>query len=280
MGSLKQEDKEKQRAEGRWRLRVSLTDIIDTVIAIALIIGAWEALYLLRVYPQYLFPSPLTTLRTFARLFESGQLPDAIATTGYRLAAGFAVVMLIGLAVGVLMVKFKRFGRTMASFGLGLQSFPSIAWVPFAILVVGLSDFGIIFVMVMSSTFSVMLSTYSGLRNIPPIYLKAARNMGARRFSLLRGVMLPASMPSLITGSRQAWSFSWHALIGAEMLMGTVGLTGSVGLGAILYFGSEFVRMDQIIATMITIFIIGVAVDRVIFYRLERSVRAKWGLTS
>jgi NitT/TauT family transport system permease protein len=146
--------------------------------------------------------------------------------------------------------------------------------VPFAILIIGLNDYGILFVMIMSSTFSVMLSTYSGLRNIPPIYMKAARNMGARRLSLLRSVMIPASLPSMITGMRQAWSFSWHALIGAEMLM------ASVGLGAVLYFGSEFVRMDQVLASMITILVIGFVADRLVFFRLERGVRSKWGLTS
>jgi len=254
--------------------RVSATDLIDTVIALAIIVCAWQAVFWLKLYPPYLFPSTLTTFRTFVRLIQDGLLPVAVYTTGYRLAAGFSIVMVLGVTVGVGMVKFKRFGRTMASFSLGMQSFPAIAWVPFAILIVGLNDYGIIFVIIMSSTFSVMLSTYSGLRNIPPIYMKAARNMGARRFSLLTGVMLPAALPSLITGMRQAWSFSWHAVIGAEMLM------ASVGLGAILYFGSEFVRMDQIISSMIAIFVIGLVVDRLIFFRLEQRVRSKWGLAS
>ena len=259
-------------SSGATPSRVNVTDVVDIVIALAVIVGGWQTVYWLKVYPPYLLPSPMTTLGTFVALVQNGILPDAIFTTGYRLAAGFALVMLIGVSVGVLMVKFKRFGRTMASFSLGLQSFPAIAWVPFAILIIGLNDYGIIFVVVMSSTFSVMLSTYAGLRNIPPIYMKSARNMGARRFSLLTGVMFPAAMPSMITGIRQAWSFAWHAVIGAEILM------ASVGLGAILYFGSEFVRMDQIIASMITIFVIGFAIDRLVFYRLDRSVRSKRGL--
>ena len=263
-----------QGKNGRQRTRVSITGLVDIAIFLAVIIGAWQAIFWLKIYPSYLFPSPMTTLNTFVRLIQNRTLPIAIYTTGYRLVAGFALVMLLGVAVGIVMVKFRRFGKTMASFSLGLQSFPSIAWVPFAILIIGLNDYGILFVIIMSSAFSVMLSTYSGLRNIPPIYMKAASNMGARRFSLLRWVMLPAAMPSLITGMRQAWSFSWHALIGAEMLM------ASVGLGAILYYGSEFVRMDQILASMITIFVIGLVVDRLIFFRLEQSVRAKWGLAS
>ncbi len=258
----------------RLRRRFDIGGLVDVVIALAVIAVGWQIVYWLDLFPSYLFPSPMTTLATFARLIDTGILPTAVYSTGYRLVAGFSLVMVVGVAVGVVMVRFRRFGKTTASFFLGLQSFPSIAWVPFAILMIGLNDFGILFVIFMSSAFSVMLSTYSGLRNIPPIYLKAARNMGARRLSLLRNVMIPASMPSLITGMRQAWSFSWHAVVGAEMLM------ASLGLGAVLYFGSEFVRMDQILSAMITIFAIGLVTDRLIFYRLERRVRSRWGLSS
>ncbi len=91
---------------------------------------------------------------------------------------GLVITLAIGITMGLLMANFKRFGRTMSSLSLGMQSFPSIAWVPFAILIVGLNDYGIIFVLVISSVFSMMISTYNGVRNIPPIYLKAAKNMG------------------------------------------------------------------------------------------------------
>lgn len=262
--------------------RFGVTSLIDIVIALAVIIASWQAFFWLDSrylwlgpYSSLLFPSPATTLDTFVGLVKTGMLPTAVYTTGYRVVAGFSLAMLLGVMVGIVMVKFRRFGKTMASFALGLQSFPSIAWVPFAILIIGLSDYGVLFVIVMSSTFSVMLSTYSGLRNIPPIYMKAAKSMGARRFSLLRGVMIPAATPSLITGMRQAWSFSWHAVIGAEVVMISVG-----GLGGILYFGEEFIRMDQVLASMITIFVIGLVVDRLVFSRLEQRVRSRWGLPS
>ena len=171
------------------------------------------------------------------------------------------------------MVKFKQFGKTMSSFAVGLQSFPSIAWVPFAILLVGLNDFGILFVVVMSSVFSVMTSTYGGIRNIPPIYMRAARNMGAGGFTMFRYVMIPAATPSLIMGLRQAWSFAWHALIGAEMLITTM-----VGLGYILSVGREFSNMSLIIATMIVIFSIGLIFDRLVFSKLEEKIRLQMGI--
>ena len=127
----------------------------------------------------------------------------------------------------------------------------------------------------MNSVFSVMNSTYGAIRNIPPIYLHAARNMGAGGFLLFRHVMIPASAPSLIMGLRQTWSFAWHALIGAEML-----ITTGVGLGYILAIGREFSNMSQIIATMIVIFAVGLIFDRFVFSKVEEKVREKWGLSS
>ena len=193
--------------------------------------------------------------------------------TLYRLLIGFAASIGIGVCVGLAMVRFRGFGKTMSSFAVGLQSFPSVAWVPFAILLIGLNDIGILFVVIMSSVFSVMMSAYSGIRNIPPIYLKAARNMGAKGFSLFRYLMIPAATPALIIGIKQAWSFAWHAFVGAEILM-----AAAVGIGHILLVGREFQLMAQIIASMITIFALGMIFDKVIFAKLEDKVREKWGL--
>ena len=249
------------------------TAYLDLGIAIAIFVAAWQVVFELKIYPSFLLPSPAMTVSRLIQLAQTGQLEAATATSMERLVAGFGISLILGITVGLLMANFKRFGKTMSSLSLGMQSFPSIAWVPFAILIIGLNDFGILFVIVISSVFSMMISTYNGVRNIPPIYLKAAKNMGVRRISLLRSVMLPASMPSLVTAMRQTWSFSWHALIGAEMLFGL-----TLGLGELLYYGSEFSLMNQVIATMIVIFAIGLVMDRVLFQRLEDHVRSKRGL--
>jgi NitT/TauT family transport system permease protein len=246
---------------------------LDVFIALFIFLLGWQLVFWARVYPPYLLPSPASVLSRFVAMAQSGQLGLGVEVTLGRLLAGFSLAVGLGLGVGVAMVTFSRFGRVMNSFSLGLQSFPSIAWVPFAILLVGLNDLGIVFVMVISSVFSMMASTYGAMRNIPPIYVKAARNMGTKGLALFTGVMLPASLPSLVTGLRQAWSFAWHALVGAEILMATV------GLGALLEFGAEFVRMDQIIASMITIFAIGLAADRLVFSTVEEKIRARRGLT-
>jgi NitT/TauT family transport system permease protein len=260
-------------SQSKQKKKRSYTVYLDIAIAVGIFLGLWQAIFELKFYPSFLLPSPAMTLARASTLVETGALGLATMATLERLVAGFSLSVVLGTLVGLGMANFRRFGRTMSSFSLGLQSFPSIAWVPFAILIIGLNDFGLLFVMIMSSVFSMMISTYNSVRNIPPIYLKVAKNMGVRRVSLLRNVMLPASMPQMVTAIRQTWSFSWHALIGAEMLFGV-----SVGLGELLYYGSEFAKMDQVIATMIVIFIIGFVADRLIFQRLEDSVRSKRGL--
>ena len=248
-------------------------DTLSLFIFISVFVALWQLVYISEILPKLSLPSPLAVGQTIIELLFDFTLVKGTAFTLWRLFLGFILSLAIGLIIGLLMIKFQQFGKTMSSFAVGLQSFPSIAWIPFAILLIGFNDFGILFVVVMSSVFSVMLSTYSGLRNVPPIYIRAARNMGAKGFSLFRYVLIPAATPTLIMGMRQAWSFAWHALIGAEMLITTL-----VGLGYILSVGREFSNMSQIIATMIVIFTIGLIFDRVVFVKIEEKIRDRWGL--
>jgi NitT/TauT family transport system permease protein len=253
--------------------KIDFEDLANITLFIAVFIGIWQSVFMLGIWPKVSMPSPAMVAESFAGLLQDFTLVTSIGMTMYRLGIGFTISITIGIAIGLAMVKFSGFGKTMSSFAVGLQSFPSVAWVPFAILLIGLNDFGILFVVIMSSVFSVMMSTYSGIRNIPPLYIRASRNMGAKGFSLFRYVMIPAATPSLLVGIKQAWSFAWHALIGAEIL-----IAATAGLGHILLVGREFQLMDQIIASMITIFAIGLLFDRIIFSNLENKVRDKWGL--
>lgn len=265
--------KRPEKSRNPLKKKIKFDEFANTVLFIAVFIGLWQLVYLSGIWPKVSLPSPLMVVDSFYELTLDYTLVISIGMTLYRLLIGFALSIGIGVCVGLAMVRFSGFGKTMSSFAIGLQSFPSVAWVPFAILLIGLNDIGILFVVVMSSVFSVMMSAYSGIRNIPPIYLKAARNMGAKGFSLFRYLMIPAATPALIIGIKQAWSFAWHALVGAEILM-----AAAVGIGHILLIGREFQLMNQIIASMITIFALGMIFDKVIFAKLEDKVREKWGL--
>lgn len=247
-------------------------DAANAALLVAAFIGVWQLVFMLGIFPKISLPSPVMVAESFVKITLNGSLPWSIGVTLGRLLAAFGVSITLGTLVGFTMVKFNSFGKTLNSFSAGLLAFPSIAWVPFSILLIGFNEFGIMFVVVMSSVFSIMISTYSSIRNIPSIYLDAAKNMGAKGFSLFRHVTIPAATPSLIIGLRQAWSFSWHAVIGAEILMSIV------GLGHILSVGREFLDMSQVITSMIMIFTIGLLVDRFLLHKIEDKIRRKWGL--
>jgi len=250
----------------------NLDDVANGALFFAVFIGVWQLVFIMGIWPKVSLPSPTMVAESFVRIIWNHSLLESIGVTLARLIAAFSISITLGTVIGFVMIKFKGFGKTLNSFSAGLLSFPSIAWVPFSILLIGFNEFGIMFVVIMSSIFSIMISTYSSIRNIPPIYLDAAKNMGAKGLSLFRHVTIPAATPSLIIGIRQAWSFAWHAIIGAEILMSIV------GLGHILSVGREFLDMGQVIASMITIFAIGLLVDRLVLYKLEDRVRRKWGL--
>jgi len=252
--------------------RHNIDDAANAALLIATFIGIWQIVFMLGVWPKISLPSPAIVAETFVKIMWNGSLFQSIGITLGRLLAAFSISVILGTLIGITMMKFKGLGKTLHSFSAGLLSFPSIAWVPFSILLIGFNEFGIMFVVIMSSIFSIMISTYSSIRNIPPIYIDAARNMGAKGFASFRYVTIPAATPSLIIGLRQAWSFSWHAIIGAEILMSIV------GLGHILSVGREFLDMSQVIASMITIFTIGLLFDRLLLQRVEDRIRRKWGL--
>jgi NitT/TauT family transport system permease protein len=257
----------------RSKKKFDWADAANVALFLAAFVGIWQAVFLSGVLPKQLMPSPATVAETITSLATEKSLFADIGITMGRLVAGFLISLGIGTGVGLVMVKFPGFGKTMSSFATGLLTFPSIAWAIFAVVLLGFSEFGIMFAVVLASVFSVMISTYSSIRNIPPIYLRAAKNMGATGFGLFRHVMIPAATPSLIIGVRQAWSFAWHALITAEIVITTL-----AGLGYVLNFGRDFNDMSQIIAIMIVIFVIGIVFDRILFLKLEERVRARWGL--
>ena len=176
--------------------RFDITDVANVALFLAVFVGLWQLVTLLEIWPKTLLPPPAQVAISISELITSNSLIIGIATTLWRLVAGFAISIAVGGVVGLAMVKFQGFGKTMSSFAVGLLTFPSIAWIPFAILLIGFNDFGILFVVVMASVFSVMISTYGAIRNVPPIYIRASKNMGAHGFALFRHVMIPAATPS------------------------------------------------------------------------------------
>ncbi|RNJ78607.1 MAG: ABC transporter permease [Nitrosopumilus sp. B06] len=224
------------------------------------------------VWPSNVFPSPYEVVEDIAYGITDGGLFYGIATSMWRLLVGLGIAITGGVILGVLMARVEVVNQTVGSLVLGLQSIPSIAWVPLAILWYGLSDVGIIFVVAIGAIFAVTINTYTGVKNIDPHYIEAARNMGARGTQLVFGVLLPAAFPYMIAGFKQGWAFAWRGLIGAELLF------AFLGLGHLLYAARSLTDVSYVIAIMLVIMGIGLAVDGIVFKRVEHKVMSRWGL--
>ena len=237
-----------------------------------LLLLAWQEIANLQLWPSYVLPGPLTVLGALAGGIQSGQyIQGALVSLG-RLAIGYAISLLAGGLLGLLIGRFRWLEETLGSLILGLQALPSVCWLPLAIVWFGLTEQAILFVVVMGALFSITLGVVNGIRNSPPIYLKAARTLGTRGSALYTQVILPAAFPAVLAGLKQGWTFAWRSLMAAELLYYTL------SLGQLLNTGRDLNDASQVMAVMIVIIVIGVAIDTLIFSTIERQLRERWGL--
>jgi NitT/TauT family transport system permease protein len=204
---------------------------------------------------------------SFVAGFQDNSFIVGILASMKRVLIGYFLSVVGGVLIGLAIGRVKVLDETVGTIVLGFQALPSICWLPIALLWFGLSESAIILVVVLGSLFAVTIGVDSGVKNVPPIYLRAARTMGAHGLDLYTKVIIPAAMPSIISGLKQGWSFAWRALMAGELLY------VSIGLGHLLTMGRELNDISQIIAVMIIIIIIGIAVDRLIFKKLEDRIR-------
>lgn len=242
-----------------------------------LLILIWEAIYkvgvdILRIWRPYTLPSPIDVFVTLAVLIKDNTIGIAIVASLKRILVGYFISVVIGVTLGLTIAKFKYLEKNLGPLILGLQTLPSICWLPFAILWFGLSESSIIFVIAIGSTFAVAISVNYAIKNVNPLYIRAARTMGAKGSKIYTQVILPAALPDIVSGLKQGWSFAWRALMAGEMLSSTK------GLGQVLMVGRDLADISQVVAVMIVIIILGLFVDKLVFSRLEKSMRHIWGL--
>nr|WP_041723148.1 ABC transporter permease [Caldicellulosiruptor hydrothermalis] len=227
---------------------------------------------LFKIWKPYVFPSPISVIETFVRLLSDNTLTVAMIATVRRMLIGYLIAVVIGVVVGLAIVKSEFLDKNLRPLILGFQTLPSVCWLPFAILWYGLSEKAIIFVTAIGSIFSITLAVESGIKNVNPLYIKAAKTMGATGLRLYLNVIIPASLPYVISGMKQGWSFAFRALMAGEMLFATK------GLGQVLMVGRDLADMSQVISVMIVTIIFGLVVEKAIFGPLENQIRIRWGL--
>jgi NitT/TauT family transport system permease protein len=243
------------------------------LLAIAIVIGGWQLAVYSHHWKEYLVPSPFTVLD---QLFhEPGKMLTATLVTLRRGSQGFAIAMIIGTVVGIAVARVKILRAAIGSMITGLQTMPSVAWVPLAIILFHEGQGTVTFVVVIGAAPSIANGIISGVDHVPPILLRAGRVLGARGMGAMRHVVIPAALPSVFGGLKQGWAFAWRSLMAAELIGG---LTGKIGIGQLLSANAGLNDYTGVFETMIVILIIGILVDALVFGTLDRAIRRRYGL--
>ncbi len=264
------------------------------------ILGIWEAAYRTIGWHPWIFPAPSQIADSLLDMLNihtgfgqplhpgwpravgeaaggsviSSQLVVGILVSAIRLIVGFSISVALGSLLGALMWRFESLDEFLGPFFLGLQTLPSVCWVPLAIIAFHLTESAVLFVLVMGSVFAIAISLRDGLRTIPPLYQRAGRMLGAGGWRLYRYVLIPASLPALASGLRQGFSFAWRSLMGAEFVF----VIERHGVGFLLQEGRDFNDVAQVIGIMIVMVVLGMLADRLAFAKLENSVYRRFGL--
>jgi NitT/TauT family transport system permease protein len=239
-----------------------------------LLILLWQWAFQAKIWSPVLLPSPLQVAHYLKGAIQDGTLGHATVITMRRLLSGYIIGLVGGLPLGLLTARWNLFRDTVGTISLGLQTLPSVCWVPLALLWFGQTEAAMLFVVVMGTLWSVVIATETGVRNVPPIYRRAALTMGSRRLHIWLKVILPAALPFIVSGMKQGWAFAWRSLMAAEIFV-TI-LTG-FGLGQLLHYGRELNAMDQVIAIMLVIVVIGLLADKIFFSPIEKFLHRRWG---
>jgi NitT/TauT family transport system permease protein len=186
---------------------------------------------------------------------------------------GYASGLVLGLPLGLLLARFRFFQDTLGLLALGLQTLPSVCWAPLALLWFGQTEKAMFFIVIMGSLWSITLATDAGVRNVPPIYARAARTMGSGGLHTWIMVILPASLPFIVSGMKQGWAFAWRSLMAAEIYITVM----AFGLGSLLHYGRELHAMDTVIGIMFVIVVIGLLADKILFSPFEKFMHRRWG---
>ncbi|MEH0826799.1 MULTISPECIES: ABC transporter permease [unclassified Micromonospora] len=242
--------------------------------ALALAIAIWQVVVWSGWKPPWSLPGPVVVGEELIRQASGAQLWEGIAITLRRAAVGYVFSVAVGLLVGLAVARSRVLRAAIGSMITALQTMPSIAWFPLAILLFELSEKAIFFVVVLGAAPSIANGVISGVDYVPPLLLRAGRNLGARGLNLYRYVIAPAALPAIVAGLKQGWAFSWRSLMAGELLV--VGIS-QTSLGAQLTYARELADSPWLLATMIVILIVGLLVDAA-FGAADKAIRRRWGV--
>ncbi|WP_018350738.1 ABC transporter permease [Longispora albida] len=245
------------------------------VLAVAIVLLVWQIAIWTEFRPPWALASPADTFADLGRSLGDERFWLAVGITMQRAVLGFVLAAGVGLLLGLAVARVKVLRAALGSMITALQTMPSIAWFPLAVLLFGLTENAIMFVVILGATPSVANGVIAGVDYVPPLLLRAGRNIGAKGISLYRHVIAPASLPAIVAGLKQGWAFSWRSLMAGELL---VGVANRPSVGTRLTVFRDLNDSAGLIATMIVILVIGLLVD-VAFGSADQAIRRRWGIT-
>jgi NitT/TauT family transport system permease protein len=254
-----------------------LRAVVPPLVALILLIVVWQLLWAAAFWDENTLPAPLAVWDQVWQITADGKIFGIVWTSVYRAVLGFLIGVLIGTPLGLLVAKVRVVRAAIGPLLSGLQSLPSVAWVPAAVIWFGLNDGAIYFVVLAGSVPSIANGLVSGIDQIPPILPRVGQVMGAGKLSSARHILLPAALPGFLAGLKQGWAFSWRSLMAAELIALSPAL--GFGLGAYLNQGSSFSDMPTVIAAIFLILLVGVGIELAVFRPVERAVLRARGLT-
>lgn len=257
-------------------LRRVLDACVPPLVAVALILVVWQLLWASAIYPEFKLPAPLAVWDEITDLVADDSLLGIVWTSVHRAVLGFAVAVAVATPLGLLVAKVAVVRSAIGPILAGMQSLPSVAWVPAAVLWFGLTDATIYFVVLLGAVPSIANGLVAGVDQVPPLLVRVGRVMGAGRFDSARLILLPAALPGYLAGTKQGWAFSWRSLMAAEIIATSPQL--GLGLGAYLKQGSDFNSMAGVVAAIVLILLVGVGIELLLFQPLERRVLRSRGL--
>lgn len=238
---------------------------------LAVLVVLWEVLSRYGPWDPWVFPGPIEVGESLAAITVDGSVFHAVGTSMARLGMGYGISLLIGIPLGLALGRNRWVEESIGTLVLGLQALPSICWLPVALLWFGLSEAAILFVVIAGSVLAIALASEAGVRNLNPIWIRAARTLGASGLRLYTSVLFPAALPALVSGAKLGWSFAWRSLMAAELLY------VSGGLGQLLEAGRQLNDVSRVFAVMVVIIALGLSVEKLLFAPLERRVRERFG---
>lgn len=259
----------------QWRRVAAAT--LPPLATLTLAVGVWQFLWWLAIWPEYKLPAPVTVWQVIWERVEGGQAPEILWTSLHRAVLGFAAAVAIATPLGLLIAKVPVVRAAIGPLLSGLQSLPSVAWVPAAVLWFGLTDWAMYMVVLLGSVPSIANGLVAGIDHIPPILPRVGLVLGAGRWQNARHILLPAALPGYLAGLKQGWAFSWRSLMAAELIAVSPQL--GFGLGAFLDQGRALSDMPMVMAAIFLILLVGIGIDLMVFRPVERSVLRARGLS-